>query len=319
MATKKILTEKIKRKGKSMPGDTRFIITPQIKKKIIEIIDERIGQVHVTKEDFSELKSIVRDLAEAQKRTEEAQQRTEKRLEELAEAQKRTEEAQQRTEKRLEELAEAQQRTEKRLEELAEAQQRTEKRVEELAEAQQRTEKRLGELTEAQNRTEKRVEELSVSMKELAEAQKRTEEEIAKLSNGLRETRIQLGGLSRSFSYSFENEAYRNLPQVLHQKYGYEVIEKMVRADIGGKEINFFGKALKDGKEFYIVGESKIRLDEGDWRREVFADLESKIDAVRNVYGDVSILPILVTHFATNAFIDEAAQKGIIVVQSYEW
>ncbi|HOJ28191.1 MAG TPA: hypothetical protein PL059_03890, partial [Spirochaetota bacterium] len=214
---------------------------------------------------------------------------------------------------------EAQQRTEKRLEELAEAQQRTEKRVEELAEAQQRTEKRLGELTEAQNRTEKRVEELSVSMKELAEAQKRTEEEIAKLSNGLRETRIQLGGLSRSFSYSFENEAYRNLPQVLHQKYGYEVIEKMVRADIGGKEINFFGKALKDGKEFYIVGESKIRLDEGDWRREVFADLESKIDAVRNVYGDVSILPILVTHFATNAFIDEAAQKGIIVVQSYEW
>ncbi|MDH7554668.1 MAG: hypothetical protein QHH74_13550, partial [Spirochaetota bacterium] len=95
-----------------MPGDTRFIITPQIKKKIIEIIDERIGQVHVTKEDFSELKSIVRDLAEAQKRTEEAQQRTEKRLEELAEAQKRTEEAQQRTEKRLGELAEAQQRTE---------------------------------------------------------------------------------------------------------------------------------------------------------------------------------------------------------------
>lgn len=277
MATKKILTEKIKRKEKSMPGDTRFIITPQIKKKIIEIIDERIGQVHVTKEDFSELKSIVRDLAEAQKRTEEAQQRTEKRVGELAEAQKRTEEAQQRTEKRLEELAEAQQRT------------------------------------------EKRVEELSVSMKELAEAQKRTEEEIAKLSNGLRETRIQLGGLSRSFSYSFENEAYRNLPQVLHQKYGYEVIEKMVRADIGGKEINFFGKALKDGKEFYIVGESKIRLDEGDWRREVFADLESKINAVRAIYGDVPVLPILVTHFATNAFIDEAAQKGIIVVQSYEW
>ncbi|MDH7553934.1 MAG: hypothetical protein QHH74_09775, partial [Spirochaetota bacterium] len=226
---------------------------------------------------------------------------------------------QQRTEKRLGELAEAQQRTEKRLGELAEAQQRTEKRLGELAEAQQRTEKRLGELTEAQNRTEKRVEELSVSMKELAEAQKRTEEEIATLSNGLRETRIQLGGLSRSFSYSFENEAYRNLPQVLHQKYGYEVVEKMVRADIDGKEINFFGKALKDGKEFYIVGESKVRLDEGDWRREVFADLESKINAVRNVYGDVSILPILVTHFATNAFIDEAAQKGIIVVQSYEW
>ncbi|MEW6528226.1 MAG: hypothetical protein AB1444_16355 [Spirochaetota bacterium] len=309
-----------------MPGDTRFIITPQVKRQIIEIIDERIGQVHVTKEDFSELKSIVRDLAEAQ-------QRTEKRLEELAEAQKRTEEAQQRTEKRVEELAEAQQRTEKRVEELAKAQQRTEKRLEELAEAQkrteeaqQRTEKRLEELAEAQKRTEeaqqrteKRVEELSVSMKELAEAQKRAEEQISKLANGLRETRIQLGGLSRSFSYSFENEAYRNLPQVLRQKYGYEIVEKMVRADIGGKEINFFGKAFKDGKEFYIVGESKIRLDEGDWRREVFEDLDNKINVVRSIYGDVPIVPILVTHFATNAFIDEATQKGIIVVQSYEW
>jgi DNA repair ATPase RecN len=311
MSVKRQTTQK-QRKEKKMPGDTRFVITPQVKRQIMDIIDERIGQVHVTKEDFSELKSIVRDLAEAQ-------QRTEKRLEELTEAQKRTEEAQQRTEKRVEELAKAQQRTEKRLEELAEAQkrteeaqQRTEKRLEELAEAQKRTE-------EAQQRTEKRVEELSVSMKELAEAQKRAEEQISKLANGLRETRVQLGGLSRSFSYSFENEAYRNLPQVLRQKYGYEIVERMVRADIGGKEINFFGKAFKDGKEFYIVGESKIRLDEGDWRSDIFEDLDNKINAVRSIYGDVPIVPILVTHFATKGFLDEATQKGIIVVQSYEW
>jgi len=101
-------------------------------------ITEAIGELYeelknsVTKTEFGELREIVRDLAEAQKRTE-------IRVEELAEAQKRTE-------IRVEELAEAQKRTEKRVEELAEAQKRTEKRVEELAEAQKRTEAELHEL-----------------------------------------------------------------------------------------------------------------------------------------------------------------------------
>ncbi|MCX8069081.1 MAG: hypothetical protein N2738_01105, partial [Thermodesulfovibrionales bacterium] len=54
----------------------------------------------VTRQEFYELHMIVKELAEAQKRTEQ-------RVEELAEAQKRTE-------KKVEELAEAQKRTEKR-------------------------------------------------------------------------------------------------------------------------------------------------------------------------------------------------------------
>src|SRR3990172_4652754 len=84
---------------------TDFKITPAIKKEIFKIVDERIKDAHVTKEDFSELKSIIKELAEAQKRTEQ-------RVEELAEAQKRTEQ-------RVEDLAEAQKRTETELKELA--------------------------------------------------------------------------------------------------------------------------------------------------------------------------------------------------------
>jgi len=223
-------------------------------------------------------------------------------------------------------LAEAQKHTELRVEEisktqneLAEAQKRTEVRMGELAEAQKRTEVRMEELAEAQKRTELRVEELSKSQNELAEAQKRTEEEVRKLAIGLNDTRVHLGGLSRSFGYAFENEAYRNLPKLLYDRYGYEVKERVVRAEVGGKEINFFGKAIKNGKEIYIVGESKVRLDEGQWRSEVFEYLQEKINAIREVYGDVPILPILVTHFATQGFIKEATQKGIIVIQSYEW
>jgi uncharacterized phage infection (PIP) family protein YhgE len=293
-------------------------ITPALKKKIIEIVDERIREAHVTREDFSELKAIVRDLAEAQKRTEEKLANLTERVDELAEAQKRTE-------IKVEELAEAQKRTEERLEELAEAQKKTEEklanlteRVDELAEAQKRTEQRVEELAEAQKRTEQRVE-------ELAEAQKKTEEKLAdlteevrKLAQGLNRTREDLGGLARSFSYAFENEAYRMLPGVL-TRYGIEVDDKIVRAEVGGKEINFFGKARKNGREVFIVGEVKLRLDDTKKREDAFEELEEKVEAVRKEYGDVEVVRLLVTHFATKGFLKKAEKRGVIVVQSYEW
>lgn len=65
---------------------------------IVEMVDMRVREIKVTRTDFEDLKSIVRNLAEAQARTElkvedlvEAQARTERRVEELAEAQIRTE------------------------------------------------------------------------------------------------------------------------------------------------------------------------------------------------------------------------------------
>jgi len=99
--------------------------------------------------DFRELKDVVKELAEAQRKTE-------VRLEELTEAQRKTE-------VRLEELAEAQRKTEVRLEELAEAQRKTEVRLEELAEAQKK-------LAEAQNKTEKELRNLARQVGGLSEA-----------------------------------------------------------------------------------------------------------------------------------------------------
>jgi len=230
-------------------------ITPGLKKKIIEIVDERIREAHVTREDFSELKAIVRDLAEAQKRTEE----------------------------KLANLTE-------RVDELAEAQKRTEQRVEELAEAQKNTEEKLANLSE----------------------------EVRKLAQGLNRTREDLGGLARSFSYAFENEAYRMLPGVL-TRYGIEVDEKIVRAEVGGKEINFFGKARKNSREVFIVGEVKLRLDDTKKREDAFEELEEKVEAVRKEYGDVEVVRLLVTHFATKGFLKKAEKRGVVVVQSYEW
>ena len=67
----------------------------------------------VTKVEFNDLKEIVGNLAVTVKELAEAQKRTEARIEELAEAQKRTE-------ARIEELAEAQKRTEVEIKKLAE-------------------------------------------------------------------------------------------------------------------------------------------------------------------------------------------------------
>jgi DNA repair exonuclease SbcCD ATPase subunit len=129
--------------------DLSRYLDPQASRKIAEILGqvyEEVAQT-VTKKEFNELKDIVGDLAQAQKRTED-------RVNELAQAQTRTE-------KRLEELAQAQTRTEKRLEELAQAQTRTEKRLEELAQAQEKTEKSLNRLIEDHRQTRERLESMS--------------------------------------------------------------------------------------------------------------------------------------------------------------
>jgi hypothetical protein len=220
-------------------------ITPSVRKEIIKIVNERIREAHVTKEDFSELKTIVKELAEAQKRTE--------------------------------------------------------VRVEELAEAQRRTEERLNQLT--------------IRVDQLTEAQRRTEEEIRKLAIGLNNLRVEVGGLTRSFGYAFENEGFRMLPGTLKEKYGIEIKEKFIRKEIGEHEINILGLGRRDGVEVVIVGEAKTRLE----RMEVFDELEEKVKAVKEEYRDKEIVKVLVTHFATNKVLKFAKDTGVIVVQSFEW
>ncbi|ODS34303.1 MAG: hypothetical protein SCARUB_00562 [Candidatus Scalindua rubra] len=178
------------------------------------------------------------------------------------------------------------------------------------------------ELAEAQKRTEVRIE-------ELAEAQKETEKEIRLLAIGLDETRGEIGGLSRSVSYGFENEAYRMLPNVLKKNYGIELREKLIRKEIGGEEINIFGKAKKDGRDVLIVGEVKLRLDDRRMKRkegDIFKRLDEKVTTVMEEYkGKMEeykgkeVVRVLITHFATRGFMKKAKESGVIVVQSFEW
>ncbi|MGQ9858766.1 MAG: chordopoxvirus fusion protein [Thermodesulfobacteriota bacterium] len=85
-------------------------IEPALREVLIAVLEEieRQREETVTKSEFNELKEIVRELAQAQKRTEEGLDSLARRVDELVEAQKRTE-------KRVEELAQAQKRTEEAL------------------------------------------------------------------------------------------------------------------------------------------------------------------------------------------------------------
>ena len=101
-----------------MPYSTKIIklldkVEPTLREVLIALLEEMERQrlENVTKNEFNELKAIVKELAEAQKRSEERLTRLENVVAELAEAQKRTEE-------RLNELAEAQKKTERELEKL---------------------------------------------------------------------------------------------------------------------------------------------------------------------------------------------------------
>ena len=75
--------------------------------RVLELFREEIAET-VKRSDFEELKFVVKELAEAQKRTEQRVEKLEDVVKELVEAQKKTEQ-------RVEELAEAQRKTEEEL------------------------------------------------------------------------------------------------------------------------------------------------------------------------------------------------------------
>ena len=104
------------------------------------------------------------------------------------------------------------------------------------------------------------------------------------------------------------------MPEFLKRWNGIEVIERLIRTELEGREINIFGKVLQGGKEFILVGEAVVKLDDKEKLKQVW---ESVQVVKENLGGE--ILPIIVTHFARKELIERAKKAGIIVVQSFEW
>jgi len=214
---------------------------------VLEKVTAQIRSSSVTRDDFADLKRIMSEIAESQRKSEERFARIESVIEEIIQVQKLTE-------GELKELAATQKKTEAIVKELGEAQKRTEARVEELVEAQKRTEAIVKELGEAQKRTEARVE-------ELAEAQKGTEKGIDDLVVSISLLRKQVGGLSETVGGDIEDIAYIVLYDVLKREYGWELgkLERTwVNWDNQAEEINIFGKVTDPAskRDIWIIGEA---------------------------------------------------------------
>ena len=261
------------------------------------------------REDFSELKAIVREIAETQ-------QRTDQHLVEIAETQQRTDQhlvdlaaAQQRTEQRVEELGEAQQRTEQHVGDLAEAQQRTE-------EAQQRTEQRVGDLAEAQQRTEEAQQRTEQRVGDLAEAQQRTAEAQQRTEYAVQHLAREVGGLSNRMGGDLEDVAAIVIEDALTRELGWQV-DELSRVwqtrDGAEEEIDVFGKAHDPSRpdtSLWIVGEVKFNLTMRDVER--FSKLLERAAA----HLDGEIVPVCFCYRIRPAVQEKLLEEGYRLVLS---
>ncbi len=207
----------------------REVFEENIAVKLTEAFEEQfaIYEKIVTKDEFNELKEIVRELSFAQKRSEE-------KIGELVEAQKKTEERMNKLEEKMAELAEAQKKTEERMNKL-------EEKMAELAEAQKETEKAIKELVEAQKKTEKRINNLTeiVGGHSHTIGQILEDKAILKLPFLLKER------------YGIEVEGKLRRGFIKNDKDEFE-------------ETNIYGYGKRDGEKVLILGEGKSRFGKGD-------------------------------------------------------
>jgi exonuclease VII large subunit len=275
-------------------------ITAELYRAIVTIVDDRVKEIRVTREDFDRLTQTVAQLAQAQARTEQ-------RLEELAQAQARTEQ-------RLNELAQAQARTEQRLEELAQAQARTDAAVQQLVQAQARTEQRVEQLegamqrlAEAQARTEERLDRLEAAVERLAEAQARTEQALQQLAT-------QVGALSDNVGYGLEDIARVVLPGYLKQRYGVTVerLERRIFSVDGQRfDVDLYAEGRRGRRRIVVLGEVKARI----YAREVH-HFQQVLQAVRPQLP-AEPMPVLFGYFIDLSAM-EAAQDQILLIAAYQ-
>jgi chromosome segregation ATPase len=269
-------------------------------------------------EEHEKLKEEVRKLAEAQARTEQQIQRLAEEQERLRDEVRKLAEAQMRTEQQVQKLMEAQARTEQQVQKLTEAQARTEQQIQRLAEEQERLRDEVRKLAEAQMKTEQQVqklaeehEKLREEVKKLVEAQSETERRLQMLIKEHEKTRENLAGLSHTVGHLLEDRAIKSLPKIL-KKYGIEVMGELSRdyIEVGGEyiEVNIYGKAIKDGKEYILVGEAKTRVS-----IKAIDEFIEKCDLISKEAIKVFISYIFPPHIK-----EYAKEKRIILIPSYQ-
>ena len=267
-------------------------VTAGLYRAIVEIVDDRVEEIRVTREDFSELKRAVNELADAQTRAEERVGRLEDAVERLALAQAKTEERVGRLEDAVEKLALAQAKTEERVGRLEDA-------VEKLALAQARTEERVGGLEDA--------------VEKLALAQARTEATVERLVKAQRELSVEVGKLSTAIGFGIEDVGRVVLPGYLERHFGIEVEElerEFVIVDDEEIELNLYGDGVKNGERIVILGEAKSRIYRGE--------VKDFVKAVAKLKIKDKVFKVMFGFFIHPSASELAEKEGIALVASYQ-
>ena len=202
---------------------------------IVRIVDQRVGEIKVTREGFDKLTQAVRELADAQKKTELEISKQGERITSLEAGVGRLEEAQKRTEETVRELGEAQKRTDQSLRELSESQKQTDQSLRELSESQKQTDQRLQKLAEA--------------VQELTEVQRGTDTAV--------------GTLTDTIGHDLESVARVNVPDWLRLYEGVKVSElerRVFSADGVEVEVDLYGEGMKGKTPTTVIGEVKSTI-----------------------------------------------------------
>jgi phage shock protein A len=263
-------------------------ISPELYEAITRIVEQKISEIKVTRENFNKLTSIVTELSNNILRLAEAQVKTEERVASLEETVKK--------------LIEAQVVTEDSLAKLAERVTRLEEAVERLAEAQKRTEDSLAKLAERVTRLEEAVE-------RLAEAQKRTEDSLGMLFKAV-------SGLSDTIGFGLEDIAKVMLPSWLekHERIKIEELERrFIKVDGEEIEINLYGEGKKGRYPVVIIGEVKSRIHGRDVKE--FFENFSKI---KKVFKEKKVIPLLFGYWIHPSASSLGRELGIKLIASYQ-
>ncbi|NWF53075.1 MAG: chordopoxvirus fusion protein [Nitrospirae bacterium] len=156
------------------------------------------------------------------------------------------------------------------------------------------------------------------SIEELTEAQKRTEREVRTLASELKDTKRMVGGLSDTVGYTLENSAYKGLPSLLMKDLGIKVEGRLMRKYIehpDGRydEINIYGKAKRNGKDVWVLGEAKVRMSKKEINE--FLKMVERLDRV--IKGEKILIGV--AHTIMPEVEKYARVKGIKIYWSYEF
>ncbi|MBI4618523.1 MAG: hypothetical protein HY720_33310 [Planctomycetes bacterium] len=199
----------------------------------------------------------------ASRELEEAQARTEKRLDELADGQREMQLGHAEFERDMREavarLCDGQSR-------LQEGQIALQKSVRELAQAQARTEARVDDLAQAQKRTEDSVQRLAEAMRlGFARSEARMDGIDQRIGGLERTMRTEIGKLTNLFGQSIEEIAMEVVPFYLAREEGIELVSELRRDffKVDGQEfeIDLAGEGRRGEEKFLVLCEAKNSID----------------------------------------------------------